>query len=102
MGFIYLMNIAGTSLFKIGVSVDPEDRLRTLRAIYGSNLRLEFSKELKEPKKAEREWHHGLWKHSRTVGSSDGHTEWFELSDHLRRAFISCNVLQAMQERRET
>ena len=59
---IYLMHLPGTRLYKIGVYVCPEARLRTLRAIYGSRLRLLFSSLLNDPKAAERMWHRGpVW-----------------------------------------
>lgn len=71
--YLYIMRTSGTSLYKIGVSKDPETRMENLQTGNGEELELVFTFKTKYDYKLEASLHNS-YKSCRTIG------EWFEFT----------------------
>jgi excisionase family DNA binding protein len=96
-GYLYLMQIAGNPLYKIGVSQRPMERLRNLRrnGWHGAQLlgAFHFARVYDE----ERRWHRYFKARRRLLyGASDGQTECFELGELSAFYFLLYNNIQTM------
>jgi len=89
---LYLLQRRDGQRFKIGWSIEPLERLRSLPEYYRDELDLESSNAvwLPTPERArqfERSLHRGLQMYRVNPGHElDGHTEWFRYSAYRSRA----------------
>nr|MBA3804114.1 GIY-YIG nuclease family protein [Acidobacteriota bacterium] len=91
-GLLYLLNIPGTQLYKIGVSKYPVSRLLALRRHGSPTAQIVEQFDLGNGYRYERYWHELFSQERRSlVGSTDGKTEWFELEEKVAGAFLLFN-----------
>lgn len=104
-GYIYLFNLPGTDVHKIGVSHRPTRRLSGVRrssevcrdaVLVGSHL-------MRDPYACERLWHLFFSPQRRTFeGMRDGFTEWFLLEPGMVELFWLCSTYLAALENNVT
>ena len=88
-GFIYLIHMEDTNFFNIGMSLDPEIRLRTLQTGNPHALYLIDTREVQDMRSAESSLHR-QFEGQRVINSSV--REWFEFedgADEVRKLFKS-------------
>lgn len=76
---LYLIRKIGTNQFKIGISKNPQRRLKQLQTGSGDRLLLHRTWQLKDDRSTEKKLHRMFWQ-----SKSRHNGEWFELSNaHL-------------------
>ncbi len=96
-GYLYLMQMPGESLFKIGVSRCPLKRVQHLRRRGWGSVQLVHSFYFADAYEQESAWHRYFAARRRTLaGATEGHTECFELGDLSALYFQLYNLIFQM------
>lgn len=89
-GFVYLIHMRGTKYYKIGMSLDPEIRLKTLQTGNPHNLRLAKRQAVRDMRSAESTLH-SLFQNERVPNLSV--REWFRFNSGIGEVDIAFSTL---------
>ena len=89
-GFVYLIHMEGTKYYKIGMSLDPEMRLKTLQTGNPHNLRLAKTQTVGDMRSAESTLH-SLFEAERVPNLSA--REWFRFNNGIGEVDIAFSTL---------